>query len=121
MSFSEQIVFAFNKLLNEKPSLFSKDELDELTKQVASLEDDTEKLSEFISGWSKKHPKIRDTLFKVFISENNDNIIRTIPYDDGTFSPPPPPTKKSRKDTLINSLKKASENISGNESSKAEK
>lgn len=60
MSFYEQIVSAFIKLLNTQPLLFSVDELDKLIKQVTSLEDDIEKISEFISDWCEKHPEVCD-------------------------------------------------------------
>ncbi|NJM23778.1 MAG: hypothetical protein HC836_47155 [Richelia sp. RM2_1_2] len=126
-SFSEQNIKAFIELLNNQPSLFSCQELEELEKEVASLKDDIEELSKFISAWYLQRPTIRDAQYTILKPDDSQEKLipidpaRLIPNDsqeklspnNGGFTKPQNNSDINKK-LLENSIKKASDSISNN-------
>ena len=111
MSFSEENIAAFIKLLETHFSLFSSQELAELQQLIDSLPDDIEIISEELSAWYEEREKICNKQLEILNQDDSaDASDRLIPKN-GNYEKPHHNSELNKKN-LQNAIKKASDSIS---------
>lgn len=109
MSFHNQNLEAFLKLLKEKPQLFPQSKRQELIELIEPLEDELETLSVAIAKWYEKYDEIVDAQLEIlnrFILINNSGQNSTSPAALARFSKPEvgsvsPTQPQSKKEALL--------------------
>jgi hypothetical protein len=109
MSFHNQNLEAFLKLLKEKPQLFPQSKRQELIELIEPLEDELETLSVAIAKWYEKYDEIVDAQLEVLnrlILINNSGQNSTSPAALARFSKPEvgsvsPTQPQSKKEALL--------------------
>lgn len=74
MSFHQQNIEAFIKLLKTQRSLFSERDRASLGKLVDNLPEDEEKISEAIAAWYEQRPKILDAQLDILNNLLNEEL-----------------------------------------------
>ncbi len=104
MSFHEQNIAAFIRLLKTQGSLFSAQDRSSLDQLAPTLADDEEKISESIASWYEQRPKILDAqldLLNTLLTEELNarrSIARAIARDEAE-------AEKDYRQELIDAIK----------------
>ncbi|MDS1345398.1 hypothetical protein [Planktothrix agardhii] len=103
MSFYQQNLQAFMRLLQEQPQLFSESKRQELIALIEPLPDDLETLSLAIASWYENHDEIVDAQ-----SEILNNSISEVDRIPGTnVINIPKPNQQINKETLKNAIQQS--------------
>jgi DNA-binding transcriptional MerR regulator len=105
MPFSEKIIYTFIELLTQQRSIFSSEQLDELNQLVEPLSDDVDTLSNQISLWIDKNPKIKESQDKLLDKMNGNSSEKAPGSGEGNI---PKPIIALNKKTLKNAIQQGS-------------
>ncbi|CAD5941821.1 hypothetical protein [Planktothrix agardhii] len=108
MSFYQQNLQAFLRLLREQPQLFTESKCQELMALIEPLPDDLETLSLAIASWYENYDEIVDAQL-----ETLNNSISEVNRAPGTnFGNIPKPNQQINKETLKNAIQQSVKNPS---------
>ncbi|CAC5345933.1 MULTISPECIES: hypothetical protein [Planktothrix] len=104
MSFYQQNLQAFMRLLQEQPQLFGDSKRQELIALIESLPDDLETLSLAIASWYETDDEIVDAQLEIM----DDSSILAVDRIPGTnFGNVPKPNQQINKETLKNAIQQS--------------
>lgn len=103
MSFYQQNLQAFMRLLQEQPQLFSESKRQELIALIEPLPDDLETLSLAIASWYENHDKIVDAQSEIL----NNSILEVDRIPGTNFINIPKPNQQINKETLKNAIQQS--------------
>ena len=107
---SKEIIVKFIKLLNSKPSIFSKHQLEDLANKIDLLPDDIKEISKCISVW------LMPSLEKLDAQASpEDTKEKVIPDKSDKHREPPKLDDKINKEIVQNEIKKATEEKSSDD------
>ncbi len=104
MSFYQQNLQAFLRLLQEKPQLFNESKRQELIELIELLPDDVEKLSLAIASWYENHDEIVDAQLEIL---DNSSILAVDRIPGTNVFNVPKPNQQINKETLKNAIQQS--------------
>ncbi len=104
MSFYQQNLQAFLRLLQEQPQLFTESKRQELIALIEPLPDDLETLSFAIASWYENYDEIVDAQLEIM----DDSSMLAVDRIPGTnFGNVPKPNQQIHKETLKNAIQQS--------------
>ncbi|VXD19671.1 hypothetical protein [Planktothrix paucivesiculata] len=103
MSFYQQNLQAFMRLLQEQPQLFNESKRQELMALIEPLPDDLETLSFAIASWYENHDEIVDAQSEIL----NNSILEVDRIPGTNFGNVPEPNQQINKETLKNAIQQS--------------
>lgn len=103
MSFYQQNLQAFLRLLQEQPQLFSESKCQELIALIEPLPDDLQTLSLAIASWYENHDEIVDAQSEIL----NNSILEVDRIPGTNFGNVPEPNQQINKETLKNAIQQS--------------
>ncbi|CAD0221625.1 MULTISPECIES: hypothetical protein [Planktothrix] len=103
MSFYQQNLQAFMRLLQEQPQLFSESKCQELMALIEPLPDDLQTLSVAIASWYENHDEIVDAQSEIL----NNSILEVDRIPGTNVINVPKPNQQINKETLKNAIQQS--------------